>query len=165
MRGETPDLVLSYALWDSHSKFLGVFWRDLIPLKCNSYPCAFVANTAPSSHPGRHLVGLYHRSITHLEFFESSGHPPKDDNFPTSPSLNLLDYNSYPIQSISSSDCGQYCIFYLIHRTRGILMPEIINILRRTSNPYLFVRRFVSKYRAHMNQSFTHSFSCNNHQS
>ena len=71
MRGETLDLVLSYALWDSSTKFLGVFSRDLIPLSCNSYPSAFVANTDPSSLTGRHWVAFYHISPTHLEFFDS----------------------------------------------------------------------------------------------
>ena len=98
MRGETLDLVLRYALWDSSTKFLGVFSRDLIPLTCNSYPCAFVANTDPSSLHGRHWVVFYYTSPTHLEFFDSYGHPPEDYNFSSSPALNLLDYNSYPIQ-------------------------------------------------------------------
>ena len=160
MRGETLDLVLSYALWDSPTKFLGVFSRDLIPLTCNSYPSAFVANTDPSSLPGRHWVAFYHISPTHLEFFDSYDHHTEDYKFSTSPSLSLLDYNSLHMQSIRSSDCAQYCIFFLIHRTLGILMPEIISTLRSPTNPDLFIRIFGAKYRTHMNQSFNNSFSC-----
>ena len=60
--------------------------------------------------------------------------------FPQSPYLKTLDINSTLIQSLLSSDCRQYCIFYLYQRSRGIPYTDIISELRHNKKPDLFVR-------------------------
>ena len=105
MRGEILDRLLTDALWDTPTHYLGVFPRDQVPTSFIPYPSAYVANTDPSSQPGTHLVGFYHESPTSLEFFDSSGMQPDVYRFPQSRYLKTLDINSTPIQSLHSSDC------------------------------------------------------------
>ena len=69
---------------------------------------------------------------------------PEVYRFPLSPYIKSVDINSAPIQSLPSSDCGQYCIFYRYLRSPGIPYTDIISELRSNSNPDLFVRKFAS---------------------
>ena len=163
MRGEILDRLLTDVLWDTPTDYLGVFPRDQIPTSFIRYPSAYVANTDPSSQPGTHWVAFYHESPNSLEFFDSYGMHPEVYRFHLSPYIKNLDINSNPIQSLHSSDCGQYCIFYLYQRSRGIPYTDIISELRSNNNPDLFVRKFASKLRLRYNESLNHS--CCSHQS
>ena len=164
MRGEAIDKILTDILWGTPTTYLGVFSRDELPHSFTRYPSAYVANTDHSSLPGQHWVAFYHLSPSHLEFFDSYGCPPEDYHFHIPPSITQIDINSHQIQSDNSSDCGQYCIFYLYQRAHDIPLPEIIKALRMTSNPDLFVRTFYSKLRSRISLcSLDHS--CCNHQS
>ena len=164
MRGEAIDKILTDILWGTPAHYLGVFSRDELPHSFTRYPSAYVANTDPSSLPGQHWVAFYHLSPTHLEFFDSYGCPPDDYHFPIPPTITQIDINSNQIQSNNSSDCGQYCIFYLYQRAHDIPLSEIIKALRTTSNPDLFVRTFHSKLRSRISH-YSLDHSCCNHQS
>ena len=87
--------------------FVGVFAADELP-KLNTFPCGFVANTDPSTEPG--TLG-WHFISRHV----------KKENFSivTATPLNIMDLN--PMKSWSNV-CGQYCIFYLYHKSRGYSM-------------------------------------------
>ena len=171
MRGEAIDKILIDILWGTPTSYLGVFSRDQQPHSFTRCPSAYVANTDPSSLPGKHWVAFYHLSPSHLEFFDSYGCNPDDYHFPIPPTITKIDINSHQIQSDNSSDCGQYCIFYLYQRTHDIPLPEIIKVLRMTSNPDLFVRTFHSKLGSRISLcsrsiSADYSYhSCCNHQS
>ena len=97
------------------------------PIFCGVYPSnrlppirdgAYVLNTAPDSHPGLHWVAVLVKGDT-VEYFDSYGGKP---------SLRLRRWgkkklwtsNPIPLQSPLTSVCGQYCIYYLLHRCRGI---------------------------------------------
>lgn len=113
-------------------KFCGVFPSDLLPESIERYPCGFVANTDPSSQPGKHWVAFYFPSEQKGEFFDSYGKAPDyyDISF-----RNYLgqqsyewDFNRRKLQSVWSDVCGQYCMFYLSYRTRGHSMNKIVNM-------------------------------------
>ena len=157
MHGEMLDRLLTDALWDTSTHYLGVFPRDQLPTSFIRCPSAYVANTDPSSQPGTQWVAFYHESPSSLEFFDSYSIHPSVSRFPLSPNFKILDINSTPIQSLHSSDCGQYCIFYLYQRSRGIPYYDIVSELRRNKNPDLFVRMFSSKLRLRYNESLNHS--------
>ena len=40
---------------------------------------------------------------------------------------NYMIMNNKVLQSLDSSVCGEYCIYYLIHRCRGFSMQTIVN--------------------------------------
>ena len=67
-----------------------------------------------------------------FEFFVSYGLLPM-----TITSLTQIDLKSYPIQSLNSSACGQYCIFCLYQRAPDIHFSDLINALRMRTNPDL----------------------------
>jgi hypothetical protein len=157
MNGGSIDSILISALCGTQTRYLGVYALDQIPVTLTRYPCAYVANTDPISRPGQHWTAFYHVSPTQLEFFDSYGSPPHDYEFPIPPDLTSLRYNSYPLQTLTSSVCGQYCIFYLYQRAHGVSLLDVVSSLRRTSNPDLFVRMFVSKLRSQIPESLNHS--------
>ena len=97
--------------------FCGVFPADQLPKTFYTFPCGFVANTDPSTQPGTHWVSFYFPSREKGEFFDSYGHPPEHYGF-----------KFYEIQSSWSEVCGQYCIFYLYHKSRGYSMNKIVNL-------------------------------------
>ena len=108
METEEIQNVLSQTLCNTNTHFLGVFALDQIPSSFSQYPCAYVANTDPSSRKGQHWVAFYHESSTQLEFFDSYGLPPQTYDFPFPSNLSSLKYNACLLQSLSSSVCGQY---------------------------------------------------------
>ena len=88
--------------------------------------------------PGRHWVAFWVSGLDIL-FFDSGGHPPKHYNF------NLRGYrvrnNGVGWQSPGTYYCGYYCLFFLLHTSRGIykLMSKLRSEnLRR--NDYLVYR-------------------------
>ena len=116
----------------SRKKFCGVFPADHLPETLETFPCGFVANTDPSSEPGRHWVALYFPSKETAEFFDSYGQPPDlygkfFEDFLDKHSYEW-EFNSHKLQSTWSNVCGQYCIFYLSHRARGYSMKNIIQL-------------------------------------
>lgn len=101
--------------------FLGVYPSNRLPPIRDG---AYVINTAPDSHPGLHWVALIVKGDT-VEYFDSYGGKP-------SPRLRrwvnkkTWTFNPIPLQSPLTSVCGQYCIYYLLHRVRGIDMTTIL---------------------------------------
>ncbi len=123
--------------------FLGVFPRDRIPI-IHRYPACYVANTDGSSKAGTHWVAFYFDNSYCKEFFDSYGFSPCEYGFNFSPNI----INPIQLQSFTSTVCGQYCIFYLIQRSSGFPMSNLINCFSRT-NPLWNdhqVARFAKKY-------------------
>ena len=108
--------------------FVGVFAADQLP-KINTFPCGFVANTDPSTEPGTPWVAFYFPSIGKGEFFDSYGHRPQYYGFDETET-----WNTRTLQSSWSEVCGQYCIFYLYHKSRGYSMSKIVNLFTDKAN-------------------------------
>ena len=140
MRGEILDHLLSAALWDTSTHYLDVFLRDQVPTSFILYSSAYVANTDTSSEPGTHWLAFYQESASSLGISDSYGMQPYVARFPLSPNLKNLEINSTPIISLHSSDCGQYCIFYLYQRSRCIAYSGMVTEHCRNKNPDIFVR-------------------------
>ena len=111
--------------------FLGVFLSDKLPQTLDKHPCGFVANTDPSSKPGMHCVAFYFPSEGEAEFFDSYGRSPEYyksfKNF-LKRQARKQEYNERKLQCDWSDVCGQYCIFYLSHRARGLSMKKIVQL-------------------------------------
>ena len=131
--------------------FGGVYPSDqLSSVAVNSYPKSFVVNTDPKSLPGTHWITIYLENEEHGEFFDSYGQHPNDYN---NYFVNFMNkhttewkHNEKGLQSAFSNVCGQYCIYYLYNRSRGIPMSSIVNrfSLNRSLNDH-FVYNFVRK--------------------
>ena len=101
--------------------------RDQLRTFFIRYASAYVAITDAGSQPGTHWLAFYHESHTSPEFFDSYGMHPNVYRLPQSPYPKTLDINSTPIQSLHSSDCGQYCIIYLNQNSRGIPYTDLVS--------------------------------------
>ena len=116
------------------SHTLGVFPVDklpTIPRRNVKYPFCLIANTDKCGNPGQHWVAIYVQSPEHGEFFDSLGRPPGEYS---SLFLNFMKrycdrmkWNVRQVQGIGSSVCGQYCLFYLMNRSKGICMDCILS--------------------------------------
>lgn len=111
------------------NRFIGVFSADKIPTNIALYtlPCCFIANTDPSWKSGSHWVAVFIDKNGHIEYFDSYGRRPM------SPRMKKFcgrhyQYNPYMIQTVFSTLCGHYCIFYLVHRCRGVSFVNIMNM-------------------------------------
>ena len=123
---------------DSFGKrqFRGVFAADRLPKRVSTYPSAYIVNTDPASKPGTHWVAFYFPNKDHGEFFDSYGQTP---GFYHRGFENFLNKNSYrwtynhtTLQSLNSSVCGQYCLWYLLHRCRGISISRTLYYFRKS---------------------------------
>ena len=104
--------VLSRALG---SDFAGVYPRDLIPPHLRPYKKAIVVNT--DNRPGTHWVCLYVTPPV-VQYFDSYGLKPFLPEI-----LNFIDrnqaqpiWNPFDYQALNTTECGQYCVYYLLQR-------------------------------------------------
>ena len=140
-------------LADTGVHWLGVFASDQVPHfdRRQRRPFALVVNTDPSNRPGAHWLAFYASadlSSPPLEMFDSYGF---------SPSMHSLAYlatrihsSSVSYQSIDSSICGHYCLFFLFNRAHGRSYHTVECMLRsqmHTSSfalPYAYVSHFIN---------------------
>lgn len=101
--------------------FRGVFPRDKLPPFRDG---AYVINTDSSKEPGEHWVAVYGTPY-HVEYFDSYGGDPSI-KFQRWWRKKSWSANPIPLQSPLSAVCGQYCLFYLLHRARGIDMTTML---------------------------------------
>ena len=101
--------------------FRGVYPINRLPPHRNGF---YIFNTAPDVHPGLHWIALFLKNDS-TEYFDSYGGDP--------PSVlrhwgkkNQWLTNPIPLQSPLTSVCGQYCLYYLLHRSRGIDLTTLL---------------------------------------
>ena len=126
---------IAYALEQdpkTSKKFCGVFPSDKLPQTIDKYPCGIVANTDPSTKPGKHWISVYFSSPEKGSWFDSYGKSPKFYGAVFTDFLEKhcdeWDVNDRKLQSNWSDVCGQYCIFFLSHRARGYSMNKIVQL-------------------------------------
>ena len=124
--------------------FAGVYARNKLPTCRLRVPCLMVCNTDPDTKQGQHWIAVYIDKERHGEYFDPYGIPPFHFDF-----IDFLkrqcktwSYNHIRVQPLNSLTCGQYCIYYLVHREMGMTMRDITENL--DSSTYL-VDDFVQK--------------------
>ncbi len=110
--------------------FLGVYPRDRLPRTLPSFPSAVICNTDRHDEEGEHWTAIYIDETGRGDFFDPYGIPPLYKTF-----VNFLDkhcvswqYNKTRLQGLTSAVCGQYCIFFLLHRCRGLSLDTIVHM-------------------------------------
>jgi hypothetical protein len=135
----------------SWKKFCGVFSSDLLPSEISRYPCGLIVNTDPQTEKGTHWLAMYFPSKETGEFFDSYGQRPEFYHKSFEQYLNndadSWTYNHRCLQSITSSTCGQFCLYFIMNRNRGKSLPRIVNSFSRNTmlNDHrvsYFVQRF-----------------------
>lgn len=118
--------VLNYLLPE---QFGGVYPADKLPSNGsnNNKSRCFVANTHNHDEPGEHWVAFYFPLRGTSEYFDSYGLPPWKDYFDLFLGERYV-MSAKPLQSLSSSACGQYCILFLTLRSRGLSMRSILQM-------------------------------------
>ena len=132
------------ALKDYKPLFLGVFSSDKLPTHPHGL---FISNTDPSHLPGTHWVAICIDG-RRGEYFDSFGRPPSStfkDYMNTY--CKHWTFNARQLQSIASSFCGQYCIYYCIMRSFNVNMCRIVNNFTKDTG---------------FNDVLVHSFVCEN---
>ena len=118
----------------------GVFPSDKLPI-VDTYPSAMIANTDPYDEPGMHWIAMYFVSPDESEFFDSysmDGYILRGATY----------YNDKPMQGLTSDVCGDYCLFYLLHRARNVDLNSIQTKFKRYDSQWndAQVAHFVHTY-------------------
>lgn len=106
-----------------------------------------ICNTQPRYRSGEHWIAIVSLPDGSIEFFDSFGNAaaslsPSFETFMRKQS-NACVYNVRQLQDESSIVCGHYCVYYLLHRCRGISMSDIVN---KFSDNYLVNDVYVSQF-------------------
>ena len=132
--------------WDIPTEnFLGVFPINHIPFsKCVGKFC-FIYNTEPWPLEGLHWIAIGRfEEDGEVEMFDSMGRPPtRMIQSVWSPIV----FNPDQIQSNCASTCGEYCVFFIYCRLKGIAYKSIVKCFdpdRRVNNDKI-VSRFVTQ--------------------
>ena len=109
--------------------FRGVFPSDKIPTvrKLGRKPLGFVCNLDPSNKAGSHWVAFYFPGGKNgtPEYFDSYGRKASLPSFKRKLGRKYL-HNPLVLQSPFSVVCGQYCIYFLLKRAKGVPYRKIL---------------------------------------
>ena len=128
--------------------FGGVKAADKLPSYVSNSHKFYITNTQNLKEPGEHWVVIYSNMLP--EFFDSCGQSPESykkefQYFLVNHGPNYI-HNERRLQNIDSDVCGNFCLFYIYHRSRNISMKRILKMFTTDleSNDRL-VTRFCSK--------------------
>ncbi len=106
--------------------FQGVFPSNHLP-KLKIKPHCFISNTEPSTSAGMHWNAWYIDTDDCLDYFDSYGQNWSVNQYyiKFAKSMKCSNWNKTKIQGPLSSTCGQYCVYFLYWRSRGVPMTTI----------------------------------------
>ncbi len=111
--------------------FKGTYPNDKIPRKIyKKFPVAFIINTDPHNLPGQHWVALF-IDKNKAEYMDSFGFRPiccEIQKYLKKYKIKKIKYNNYPLQSISASTCGAYCILFIKMRCYSFSFKDFLKI-------------------------------------
>jgi hypothetical protein len=112
-------------------------------------PGSYIVNTDPSYLSGQHWLAIYVARNGSVEVFDSLGYPPNHYPFlKTYLKGKTFTHNSKRWQKSGTITCGQFCLFYLYHKCRGLTLKDIVDFYRNddlNENERLVVQ-FVGHY-------------------
>ena len=99
----------------------GVFPYDKLPKNQSGFA---ICNLDNSTQAGSHWVAVFNQRQTVIDVFDSYGGIPKELADYTA---NLpVNYSSKVVQGALSTTCGQHCLYFGYHRTRGVPFSSIV---------------------------------------
>ena len=134
--------------------FKGVYAIDEMKLiEIVSYPSSFVINLNSSYKPGSHWVAVYFDRNGVGEYFDSFVcYPPYGvDHFLCSHAKGWQ-YDYMQVQELYTTMCGQFVVFYIYQKSRGLTLEVILHKYFSPHNKLkndLLVRDFVKLHYHH----------------
>ena len=131
-------------------EFLGVFACDRLPtlLPFGRRPLLLICNTDPHYRSGEHWIAMCIDERSRGEYFDSYGReaPQIFRNFLNKNCVNWA-CNNVRLQSVISSFCGQYCVFYcLLKHWRHDMDSILLYFTDDTALNDAIVHKFVCHY-------------------
>ena len=128
MEGRDIHQILSRDIM-TQKMYRGVFPVDALPLDAPLHtPVCFVINTDKASGPGEHWQAVYIGADHKGQFFDSYGLAPTDPLL-----LRFLNrhclyhvHNDRLLQSLTSSYCGYYCVYFVMMKARGQSLSQLL---------------------------------------
>lgn len=119
----------------SRDKTLSNIFIDVFPVNelptlhyASNKPLCLIVNTDASNLNGKHWIALYIDKDNVGEVFDSFGQrPPSYVQRWMNLNTRFWYYTSLPVQSMYSSFCGLFCIYYLYHKARGKSLANILS--------------------------------------
>ena len=131
--------------------YKGTYSSDKIPINEGKLPQAFIVNTARNNSPGEHWVGLI-IDERYCYFFDSFGNESLNMDI-----LNKMKqfgfrrylYNTQPIQSVFSENCGYFCIAFILSYIRNVPYNVFLNnfstdTLSNNEICYNLIKKYIS---------------------
>lgn len=107
---------------------------QLYHVKSNQF--AIIVNSDKAKDPGQHWLAIFKEyDSDNIEFFDSCNMPlsfydKSIKNFLELHSKNIV-RNQKRYQSAFSATCGEFCIYYLVHRVNGYRFIDLMNGFNR----------------------------------
>ena len=136
--------ILDYILPCTNVKLYDVLAYDLLNVNSiNTFPAAFILNTAKHSNPGIHWVVLFLRSPKEYLFFCSYGNTARFYNFNFKPTK----WNKTRFQSFDSNKCGQFSLVVLHQLALKNSFKKVLSLFSKSSPKKndAFVQNYVNK--------------------
>ena len=133
------------------SRVIGVFAKDTLPTLTPSLRAkgvGLIVNTENSTREGRHWIAMYVRR-NEAVLFDSLAEPVHDvfDRYLKSYARSYQ-RNIQPLQSADSSECGFYCLYFLLRTFRDHLtLNQIVHLFDKRD--LLWNDVFVANYICH----------------
>ena len=115
-----------------HKNLDGVYSADKIPRKITKNHF-FICNTDVSSGPGKHWFCVLKLENNILECFDSLGITDEKKEFLRKhlnlPKIRKIDFNTTSVQSPSTSSCGLFVLYFLVHRfhNKDLSFDDLMN--------------------------------------
>ena len=136
--------ILQYVDIDTKKAFLGVFPLDKLPTVIKRYPVLLIVNTHPSNLGGEHWFAIFISKLRYGEIFDSAAQPI---DLRVRKWLNVFTNgwkrNELMFQSLFSSLCGAYVLYYVLNRLRYSSMHQLLFPKQRIND--LFIRNWYHK--------------------
>lgn len=116
--------------WKVRKSFVGIFPSNKLPkFICSGVTSTFIFNIDPHYKPGSHWVALYISPFGDAIYFDSFGLPPLIPSIKHFIERNsrTFRYNKFPLQSLFSTTCGLYCVYFIRIMSKGGSLQDVLS--------------------------------------
>lgn len=134
---ELENIINEFSSIKNH--FKGVYSIDTVPKRFRKFSFVII-NNQKATEPGQHWFCILKTSLKNYEYFDSLGVSDTKLNLLKSykifPIDSIVKFNETPVQEPSSSTCGLFVLYFIIHRLHNLdmsfstLMNEIFTLNR-----------------------------------
>jgi hypothetical protein len=134
----------------SQNKLTARYYRGCYPIdkipKCLHFPCAMVVNLDRADQQGSHWIAIFAENHSKAYYFDSYGNGPVDElKEYLRREFKSVTWNNHAFQSVTSTVCGHYTIFFIYNMCLGLKYHEILRLLFISDNSDYFVKRFIDE--------------------